>query len=155
MENFEYTELGFLVWKSFGGHYTPPKEWKIKAGEYLIEAVEENAGIGCGMGINFGTPGWFRNEGPRSNEEPGGIWMCILHYEDVKYVVLPVQQQMYHQHGSMMPQEKARCMRLQLFIECIPISAARKSSIRATQRGRHHRGLSGFPQKGMSMYHTS
>ena len=95
--NFEKTNDGFIVYKTFGGHYSPNKEWAIENGAVLSEVVNPNRTSACGCGINVAPIEWVR-----SNYK-GEIWKCLIRWEWLAGVVVP-----YNTDG------KIRCERLEL-----------------------------------------
>jgi hypothetical protein len=112
--NFDVCELGFYVWKNFGWWYEPPLYWDLEEGNFITETVDDDVNHACGRGINFGDESWFITL-PGCSEKLSkinqyGLWLCVLHWEDVKDVVLP-------RYGIVKEHGKARCARLQLMIE--------------------------------------
>ena len=102
--NFKKTRDGFIVYKTFGGHYSPNKEWKVESGAVLSEVVNANRTDNCGCGINVAPIEWVR-----SNYK-GEIWKCLIRWEWLAGVVVP-----YNTDG------KIRCERLEL-IEIVEVN---------------------------------
>lgn len=49
--NFERVDDGYIVYKTFGGQYTPPENWEVRPGSVLTENVNFDRTEDCGCGI--------------------------------------------------------------------------------------------------------
>lgn len=98
LENFEKTEKGIVVYKTFGEVCLPPNEWIIKQGSIIEEIANFNRADGCGCGINVTTKEWVLKNCPRK-----AIWKCLIKWEWLPGVCVP-----YNTDG------KIRCSRLKL-----------------------------------------
>ena len=99
MANFKKDKDGYLVYKCIGNtNYNTPEHWKITAGSYLEEVVNQLPTLECACGVNFGTLEWCRENYPEAD-----LWLCRIHWADLPDVTVP-----YGTDG------KARCGRLQL-----------------------------------------
>jgi uncharacterized protein YjbI with pentapeptide repeats len=79
--NFERTEQGWLVFKSFGMCYQPPLYWKIEAGAELSETVEADRRIECAAGINVATRAWFAERGPEWMLTLSNLWKAVIPFD--------------------------------------------------------------------------
>lgn len=61
-KNFEKTEEGIIVYKSFGVHYTPNPNWEIAEGSIIEEVVNPLPTVACGCGVNVATKEWAERE---------------------------------------------------------------------------------------------
>jgi hypothetical protein len=86
---FEWSEDGLIVYKTFGGQYTPNKKWKIEPGSVIEENVNPNPTNDCGYGINVGTLEWVKNN------YKGDIWKLLIRWKWLPSVVIP-----YHSEGN-------------------------------------------------------
>lgn len=84
-KNFEKTEEGIIVYKSFGEDYTPNSNWKIEEGSIIEEVVNPLPSFEWGCGINVGTKEWAERE---CNSQ---IWECLIRWEWLAGVVVPYQ----------------------------------------------------------------
>ena len=100
LSQFERTENGIYVYKTFGAYKTPPDYWTIEPKSFIEEVVNPDRCTECGSGVNFATLDWIKND-ESANKLP--IWKCLIHWEDMADVVVP-----FNSDG------KARCARLQL-----------------------------------------
>lgn len=82
-DNFERTKSGYIAYKTFGGRYEPPVEWKIEAGSIIRENVNFNRTEDCGCGINVATLDWVRNH------YGGEIWKVLIRWEWLAGVCVP------------------------------------------------------------------
>ena len=94
---FERTNDGYIVYKTFGGSYAAPGEWKIEPGSMLMENVNFDRTASCGCGINVAPLEWVR-----ANYK-GNIWRCLIRWEWLPGVCVP-----YNTNG------KIRCERVEL-----------------------------------------
>lgn len=95
--NFERVDDGYIVYKTFGGQYTPPESWEIKPGSVLTENVNFDRTEDCGCGINVAPLEWVRVI------YSGEIWRCLIRWEWLCGVCVP-----YNTDG------KIRCERVEL-----------------------------------------
>ena len=86
MENFEKTEDGIIVYKSFGKHFALNPNWEIAEGSIIEEVVNPLPTVDCGCGINVATKEWARDE---SAKHP--VWECLIRWEWLAGVVVPYQ----------------------------------------------------------------
>ena len=100
LSQFETTEEGIYVFKTFGAYKSSPDYWKIKPNLFIEEVVNPDRCTECGSGINFATLDWIKTDSEACSKS---IWKCLIHWEDMADVVVP-----YNTDG------KARCARLQL-----------------------------------------
>jgi len=104
-KNFEYDDLGYIVYKRIGVTlYNAPDYWSIAAGKTIEEVVSPLPTNDCGCGVNFGTLDWVKN-----NYQDADIWRCRISWTDLPGVVVP-----YNTDG------KARCSRLELLEKVFP-----------------------------------
>ena len=85
MKNFEKTEDGIIVYKSFGENYMPNPNWNIAEGSILEEVVNPLPTVECGSGINVATKEWAERECINQ------IWKCLIRWEWLAGVVVPYQ----------------------------------------------------------------
>lgn len=95
--HFEQTAYGYIAYKTFGGEYNPPKEWKIEPGSVIEENVNSNRADVCGCGINVAPLEWVKKH------YYGTIWKVLIRWEWLPGVVVP-----YNTDG------KIRCERVEL-----------------------------------------
>ena len=100
--NFDRTDEGYIVYKSFGMYYTVPDNWNIKKGSIIEENVNSNRADICGCGINVATKEWIKNEKPQIKK----VWKLLIKWEWLAGVVVP-----YNTNG------KIRCERAMLLEE--------------------------------------
>ncbi len=96
-QNFEKTSEGYIVYKSFGENYEPPKEWVIKEGSVIKDIPDFDRYNPCGRGINVGTKNYVVKNSKKE------IWKCLIRWEWLPGVCVP-----YNTDG------KIRCERLEL-----------------------------------------
>ncbi len=96
--NFECTDAGYIVYKTFGSEYTPPKEWQIKSNAVITETANFDRCTTCGSGINVAPLEWVKREYPNKK-----IWKCLIEWPWLVGVCVP-----YNTDG------KIRCERLRL-----------------------------------------
>jgi uncharacterized protein YjbI with pentapeptide repeats len=85
MENFERTEDGIIVYKSFRENFPPNPNWEIAEGSIIEEVVNPSPNIVCGCGINVATKEWAE----RKCINP--VWKCLIRWEWLAGVVVPYQ----------------------------------------------------------------
>jgi uncharacterized protein YjbI with pentapeptide repeats len=85
MENFENTEDGIIVYKSFGENFPPNPNWKIAKGSIIEEVVNPSPNIVCGSGVNVSTKEWAERKCKNM------IWKCLIRWEWLAGVVVPYQ----------------------------------------------------------------
>lgn len=95
---FERVDLGYIVYKTFGGSYEPPTEWKIKPESIITETVNFDRCTECGSGINVAPLEWVKHEYPNKQ-----IWKCLIEWPWLVGVCVP-----YNTDG------KIRCSRVRL-----------------------------------------
>ncbi len=95
--HFERVDDGYIVYKTFGGQYTPSESWEIKPGSVLTENVNFDRTEDCGCGINVAPLEWVRVV------YSGEIWRCLIRWEWLCGVCVP-----YNTDG------KIRCERVEL-----------------------------------------
>jgi len=96
--NFERSERGYIVYKTFGHFYKTPSEWKIEPNSIIEENVLFDRCQECGCGINVASLDWIKR-----NCENSEIWKCLIEWPWLVGVCVP-----YHTDG------KIRCERLRL-----------------------------------------
>ena len=96
--HFERVDCGYIVYKTFGGSYEPPDEWKIEPQSIIEETVNFDRCTECGSGINVAPLEWVRENYP-NNE----IWKCLIEWPWLVGVCVP-----YSTDG------KIRCSRVRL-----------------------------------------
>ena len=88
-ENFEWTDDGLIVYKSFDESYAPSKKWEIQEGSVLTEVVNQDPTINCACGVNVATLDWCK----RNCDKP--IWRCMIRWKWLAGIVVP-----YHTDGK-------------------------------------------------------
>lgn len=97
--NFERNEnnTGYIVYKTFGHLYSPPKEWVITPGSIITENCDLNRMETCSYGINVATLEWIRNniDGaygriPLECKSTCSIWRCEILDEWLADVCVPI-----------------------------------------------------------------
>jgi len=96
--NFESTDKGYIVYKTFGEYNPSPSSWKIENDSIIEEVCNFERVYGCACGINFATLNWIYENTLSPNT---CIWKCLIPWKDLPSVVIP-----YNTDG------KARCERL-------------------------------------------
>jgi len=85
-KNFEWTNEGIIVYKSFGTCFQSPLKWKIKPGSIIEEkGVNCTRTYSCGSGINVSTLEWLQLHS-KSNKV---IWKCLIQFEWFLYIIVP------------------------------------------------------------------
>ena len=95
--NFERTDEGYIVYKSFNENYSAPESWKIEPGEIIEEAVNCDRTTECRCGINVAPLEWVRRNGCN---QP---YKLLIRWEWLPGVVVP-----YNTDG------KIRCSKAQI-----------------------------------------
>ncbi len=85
MENFEKTEEGIIVYKSFNENCPPNPNWKIEEGSIIEEVVNPLPTVISGCGINVATKEWAKRKCHKQ------IWKCLIRWEWLAGVVVPYQ----------------------------------------------------------------
>lgn len=85
MENFEKTEDGIIVYKSFGEQFPPNPNWNIAEGSIIEEVVNPSPNIVCGCGVNVATKEWAKRNCINS------VWKCLIRWKWLAGVVVPYQ----------------------------------------------------------------
>ena len=96
-DHFEKTDKGYIVYKTFGGEYSPPKHWRIESGSVIEEVVNPNRTDTCGCGVNVAPLNWVKSQYSTT------VWKCLIEWEWLPGVVVP-----YNTDG------KIRCSRVRL-----------------------------------------
>ena len=81
--HFERAEKGFIVYKTFGGQYTPPTKWMIAPGAVIEENVNPCRTNDCGCGINVAPLEWVKGH------YSGDVWKCLVEWSWLPGVVVP------------------------------------------------------------------
>ena len=81
--NFEKTEEGYIVYKTFGENYCAPDTWKIEPGEIIEETANPDRGTECGCGINVAPLNWVKRN---SRRQP---YKLLIRWEWLPGVVVP------------------------------------------------------------------
>ena len=95
--NFERTEEGYIVYKTFDNVYKEPDYWKIEDGEIIKEVCNPERTCMCGCGINVAPYEYV------VDQHYGEIYKLLIRYEWLPGVVVP-----YNTNG------KIRCSRAQI-----------------------------------------
>ena len=95
--NFERTDEGYVVYKSFNSNYTAPDRWKIEPGEVIEEVANPDRTCECGCGINVAPLEWVKND---NYNQP---YKLLIRWEWLPGVVVP-----YNTDG------KIRCSKAQI-----------------------------------------
>lgn len=95
--NFERTDEGYIVYKSFNSNYTAPDRWKIEPGEVIEEVANPDRTCECGCGINVAPLEWVIND---NYKQP---YKLLIRWEWLPGVVVP-----YNTDG------KIRCSKAQI-----------------------------------------
>ena len=95
--NFERTDEGYIVYKSFNSNYTAPDRWKIEPGEVIEEVANPDRTCECGCGINVAPLEWVRRD---NSKQP---YKLLIRWEWMPGVVVP-----YNTDG------KIRCSKAQI-----------------------------------------
>ena len=82
-ENFERTDDGYIVYKTFGSNYESPGRWRLEKGEVITESCNYDRTCDCGCGINVATLEWVRKH------SRGKIYKLLIKYEWMAGVVVP------------------------------------------------------------------
>ena len=85
-KNFEKTEEGYIVYKTFGVYYSIPNNWEIKPNCIIEEEVNCNRSNDCGCGINIATKHWVKLSNVY-HKLP--IWKLLIKWEWLPSVVVP------------------------------------------------------------------
>ena len=96
--HFERVDRGYIVYKTFGGDYEPPDEWKIEPESVIKETVNFDRCTSCGSGINVAPLEWVKQNYPKKQ-----IWKCLIEWPWLVGVCVP-----YNTDG------KIRCSRVRL-----------------------------------------
>ena len=96
--HFERTDRGYIVYKTFGGNYNPPDDWKIEPDSVITETVNFDRCTECGSGINVAPLEWVRENYPNKQ-----AWKCLIEWPWLVGVCVP-----YNTDG------KIRCSRVRL-----------------------------------------
>ena len=95
--NFERTDEGYIVYKTFGENYSAPESWKIEPGSIIEETVNCDRTTECGCGINVAPLAWVKKY------ESHRPYKLLIRWEWLPGVVVP-----YNTDG------KIRCSKAQI-----------------------------------------
>ena len=84
-ENFQKTQKGLVVFKTFDNFYKINPNWNIAPGAIISETVNPSRCSNCGCGINVGTLGYVRD----NNKKNLPIWKLLIRWEWLPGVVVP------------------------------------------------------------------
>ena len=84
-ENFQKTQKGLVVFKTFDNVYKINPNWNIAPGAIISETVNPSRCSNCGCGINVGTLGYVRD----NNKKNLPIWKLLIRWEWLPGVVVP------------------------------------------------------------------
>lgn len=87
-ENFEKTEEGYIVYKTFGKIYNAPDNWKIEPNSIIEEEVDYNRCDECGCGINVATKKWVEKDNIDTLIKRA-VWKLLIKWEWLPTVVVP------------------------------------------------------------------
>ena len=82
--HFERTDRGYIAYKTFGGNYEPPAEWKIEPESVIEETVNFDRCTSCGSGINVAPLEWVKRNYPKKK-----IWKCLIEWPWLVGVCVP------------------------------------------------------------------
>lgn len=83
-ENFETSNIGYIVYKVFGGEYDPPEQWDIRPDAIIEEEVNYDRCTACACGINVATLDWIKSYYPKKQ-----IWKCLIEWPWLAGVCVP------------------------------------------------------------------
>ena len=83
-ENFETSNIGYIVYKVFGGEYDPPEQWDIRPDAIIEEEVNFDRCTACACGINVATLDWVKSNYPKKQ-----IWKCLIEWPWLAGVCVP------------------------------------------------------------------
>ena len=83
-ENFETSNIGYIVYKVFGGEYDPPEQWDIRPDAIIEEEVNYDRCAACACGINVATLDWIKSHYPKKQ-----IWKCLIEWPWLAGVCVP------------------------------------------------------------------
>lgn len=81
--NFDRTNEGIIVYKTFDEYYPISRNWIIEPNSFITETVNSNRTDKCGCGINVGTKDHILTR------MTGEIWECLIEWLDLAGVVVP------------------------------------------------------------------
>ena len=86
--NFEFDieKDGYIVYKTFGSRFVPPRKWIIKENSVIEENCDIDRRDACSYGINCGTLDWVRNYNKKYNLP---IWKMLIKKEWLNGVAIP------------------------------------------------------------------
>ena len=84
---FDKERNGYIVYKTFGSIYDPPKYWNIKENSIIEENCTMDRRYECGRGINCSNLDWVRNYNKKHKNLP--IWKMLIKRKWLKGVVVP------------------------------------------------------------------
>ena len=96
-KNFEFDEEqdGYIVYKTFGSRFIPPRKWIIKENSVIEENCDIDRRDTCSYGINCGTLDWVRNYNTykdvilTSQKYNLPIWKMLIKKEWFDDIVVP------------------------------------------------------------------
>lgn len=83
-ENFETSNIGYIVYKVFGGEYDPPEQWDIRPDAIIEEEVNYDRCTACACGINVAALDWVKSNYPKKQ-----IWKCLIEWPWLAGVCVP------------------------------------------------------------------
>lgn len=84
-KNFEHTDDGIIVYKTFDSTYFHPDRWDISENSVITETVNFDRCTECGCGINVAPLEWVRNH----NDSGKHIWKCLVEWEWLAGICVP------------------------------------------------------------------
>lgn len=84
-KNFEHTDDGIIVYKTFDSTYYHPGRWDISENSVITETVNFDRCTECGCGINVAPLEWVRNH----NDSGKHIWKCLVEWEWLAGICVP------------------------------------------------------------------
>lgn len=82
-QNFERTNDGYIVYKTFGSVYAPPNTWYLIPGNTIEEVCDPNRVDACGCGINVAPLNWVTRNGS------GMVYKLLIRWEWLPGVIVP------------------------------------------------------------------
>ena len=84
---FDKERNGYIVYKTFGSIYDPPKKWIIKENSIIEEDCNIDRRYDCGRGINCGNLDWIRNF--NNKHKNLSIWKLLIKKEWLNGIIVP------------------------------------------------------------------
>ncbi len=85
LSQFEKSNKGIFVYKTFNAHYTAPPNWNIETGSIISEEVNPCRTTECGSGINVSSIDWIKAN--IKNTET--VWKLLIKWEWLVTAVVP------------------------------------------------------------------